>query len=233
MDKMYSAPDNPQSFARERRLRAAVGIGLLAVALAIHSLEGGSSRQASNFGSFVGSFAGAFLEPPGWRFRLSEDLTYVDPSNKRWVAPKDSILDGASIPRVFWTAVGGPFEGEYRNASAVHDVACVKRREPWRDVHRMFYFAMRAGGVSETKAAVMYAAVYRFGPRWEEPAGFWERLGSAIKGIFLPRGASPPPPPPPPPLPVTEEDAKALEALIESNRPGTPEEIEQLLESGQ
>jgi hypothetical protein len=203
------------------RLRFVV---FVVAALALAPLSAGPSAQAP-YGTFVGSFAGTFLEPPGWRFRLSEELAFIDPGRKRWVAPKNAIVDGASIPRIFWTPVGGPFEGEYRNASAVHDVACVERDEPWRDVHRMFYFAMRAGGVSETKAAVMYAAVYRFGPRWEEPAGFWARLGGGIKGIFLPSDASPPPPPP-----VTEADVKALEALIESNRPGTPEEIERLLE---
>lgn len=68
--------------------------------------------------------------------------------------------------------MGGPFEGQYRNASVVHDVACVKKSEKWEDVHRMFYYAMRAGGVSETRAALMYAAVYKFGPRWDESKGF-------------------------------------------------------------
>jgi hypothetical protein len=200
---------------------------VLVIAVALLPWGASPSAQAPNYGTFVGSFAGAFLEPPGWRFRLSEDLAYIDPGSKRWIAPKDAIVDGASIPRVFWTPIGGPFEGEYRNASAVHDVACDKRSDPWQDVHRMFYFAMRAGGVSERKAGLMYAAVYKFGPRWQEPAGFWARLGGGIKGIFLPSGASPPPPPPPP---ITEEDVKALEALIESNQPGTPEEIERLLE---
>src|SRR5262249_17871084 len=63
--------------------------------------------------------------------------------------------------------VGGPFEGLYRNASIVHDTECDLQVRAWRDVHRMFYNGMRAGGVGRIKAMLMYAAVYRFGPRWK------------------------------------------------------------------
>ena len=98
--------------------------------------------------------------------RLLDDFTYVDPRNVEWKAPKGSVIDGASIPRILWTAVGSPFTGEYRQASVVHDVACEKRDRPWEEVHRMFYEACRCGGVGEVKAKILYAAVSRFGPRW-------------------------------------------------------------------
>ena len=88
----------------------------------------------SPFGHFVGDVVAVFL-PDGRRMQLNADFAYISPSGKRWDAPKDSIVDGASIPQVFWTLVGGPFEGQYRNASIVHDVACVKRSEKWEDVH--------------------------------------------------------------------------------------------------
>lgn len=188
--------------------------------------------QGAGFGHFVGEVVARWLID-GRRMELAADFAYVDPSGKRWAAPKGSVVDGASIPQVFWTAVGGPFEGTYRNASVVHDVACVVRDERWEDVHRMFYYAMRAGGVSEFRAAVMYGAVYRFGPRWQEPRGFWGMVGEGLGrvfGIFIPQGEAPPPPPPPavPPSP-TQQDVKALEALIGRNNPTTPEEVELLL----
>ncbi len=103
----------------------------------------------------------------GLELRLLEDFVYIDPRGKVWLAPKDFIVDGASIPRAFWTVVGGPLDGKYRNASIVHDEACVRREEPSEDVHLMFYEACRCGGIPEEKAKVMYAAVYHFGPRWE------------------------------------------------------------------
>ena len=80
--------------------------------------------------------------------------------------PAGSVVDGASIPQVFWSLVGGPFEGEYRNASVVHDVACDRKSEPWEAVHLMFYNACRCGGVGEKKAKLLYWAVYLGGPRW-------------------------------------------------------------------
>src|SRR5262245_47415743 len=118
-----------------------------------------AQTAGQGFGSFVGEVTAKWLEPEGQQMQLTEGCAYPDRTGKRWNAPKGSIVDGASIPRIFWTVVGGPFEGQYRRASVVHDVACVVKSELWQDVHRMFYYAMRAGGVSELQAGVMYAAV--------------------------------------------------------------------------
>ena len=43
---------------------------------------------------------------------------------KTWTAPKGAKVDGASIPQLFWTPIGGPFEGKYRYASVIHDTEC-------------------------------------------------------------------------------------------------------------
>jgi hypothetical protein len=103
----------------------------------------------------------------GRELRLLEDFAYLDPQGKVWAAKKNSVVDGASIPKLFWSITGGPLEGEFRNASIVHDTACHSKMEPWEDVHYMFYQACRCGGLLENKAKAMYAAVYHFGPRWE------------------------------------------------------------------
>jgi len=124
--------------------------------------------QTTEFGRFDGSVQTEWLGD-GRRMRLLADFRFYQPDSTEWLAPKDSIVDGASIPRVFWTFIGGPYEGKYRNASVVHDVACVVRTRPWKTVHRMFYLASRAGGVSALNAKVMYGAVYHFGPRWPAP----------------------------------------------------------------
>lgn len=115
------------------------------------------------YGRFVGAADPAWLDD-GRTMRLKHDFTYVDPYQKAWVAPARSVIDGASISRAFWTLVGGPYEGKYRNASIVHDVACVNRTEPSDDVHRMFYFACRCGGVDEVHAKYLYIAVHNWGP---------------------------------------------------------------------
>mgnify|MGYP001792979849 CR=1 FL=1 len=58
---------------------------------------------------------------------------YVDPKGHVWVAPASSVVDGASIPRSLWTFMGGPFEGKYRNASVLHDVADDQKNRPRED----------------------------------------------------------------------------------------------------
>lgn len=126
--------------------------------------------QPSPFGYFVGRVEAVWNED-GRTMRLLQPLSYVDPAGRTWTAPAGSVIDGASIPRPFWSLIGGPFEGRYRNASVIHDAACQKRDRPWEDVHLMFYHACRAGGVSEQKAKLMYLAVYHFGPRWPSDGG--------------------------------------------------------------
>ena len=140
-----------------RLRRAATSVAALLVAAACN--------RSGPFGHFVGTVKTEWIEPDR-KMRLLDDFAYVDPAGGEWKAPKGAIVDGASIPQVLWSVVGSPYTGEYRNASVVHDVACIKRDRPWQDVHRMFYEACRAGGVGEQKTKLMYAAVYHFGPKW-------------------------------------------------------------------
>ncbi len=119
-----------------------------------------------NFGQFQGNVVAAW-DNDGRNMILRETFAYIDSQNRTWIAPAGSKINGASIPSAFWSAIGGPFEGKYRNASVVHDVGCVEMRESWEDVHRMFYEACRCGGVDELKAKMIYYAVYHFGPRWQ------------------------------------------------------------------
>ena len=100
------------------------------------------------------------------RVKLLEELIYIDPRGKRWIAPKGSVVDGASIPKVFQKVIGTPYGGEYTLASVIHDVACMEQKEPWEEVHRAFYDAMLASGVEKHKASIMYLAVYEGATRW-------------------------------------------------------------------
>jgi hypothetical protein len=105
----------------------------------------------------------------GRTMTLLNELRYVDPDGGVWVAPAGSKVDGASIPRSLWTFMGGPFEGRYRNASVLHDVAYEQKKRPPQDCDRMFYNAMRCSGVSAVEAKTMYYALYRFGHHWKFP----------------------------------------------------------------
>jgi uncharacterized protein DUF1353 len=105
----------------------------------------------------------------GRTMTIMSDLTYTDPHGEVWDAPAGSIVDGASLPRYLWSIMGGPFEGQYRNASVLHDVAYGRHNRPWQDCDRMFYNAMRCSGVDVVEAKTMYYALYKFGRHWKFP----------------------------------------------------------------
>lgn len=124
---------------------------------------------------FIGEVRTEWLRHAGVdrKMKLVEDFAFIDDNNIRWDAPAGSIVDGASIPELLWSSLlGTPYVGDYRRATVLHDVACQERTRPHKDVHRMFYDAMRKDGVSEGKAQQMYTAVRLFGPKWTiMPAG--------------------------------------------------------------
>lgn len=121
---------------------------------------------ANSYGRFVGELDPIWLDD-GRSMKLKSDFAFIDPFMKAWVSPAGSVVDGASIPKSLWSIVGGPYEGQYRVASVVHDVACQDKKEPSEDVHRMFYYACRCAGVEENTAKAMYLAVLKGGPQWK------------------------------------------------------------------
>ncbi len=123
------------------------------------------AKTQEAFGHFLGKVQTEWLDG-NREMKLLSTLSYIDPNGITWVAPKDSKIDGASIPQVLWSMIGSPFSGQYRNASVIHDVACVEKRRSWQATHLAFYNAMRASGVAPLRAKIMYAAVNNFGPRW-------------------------------------------------------------------
>lgn len=139
---------------------------LLSIALTTISIVWTThGAQAQEYGKYVGEVI-ARWQADGRSMELLANFSYLDPKGIQWDAPIGSIVDGASIPQFAWSIIGGPFEGKYREASVIHDVACDEHKRPWQDVHKAFYTAMMASSVNSLKAKVMYGAVYHFGPRW-------------------------------------------------------------------
>lgn len=116
----------------------------------------------------------------GLQMVLLNELRYTDPSGVVWVAPAGARVNGASIPRAFWSLIGGPFEGKYRNAAVLHDVAYEQKSRPWQEVDRMFYHAMRCSGVGVVQAKTMYYALYRHGEHWKNRT----RRATTVDGTF-------------------------------------------------
>ncbi len=152
------------------------GIAILALGFAITILAGCASRapqawrdvatQSHPWGYYTGVPATQW-NPDGRSMTLLREFRYTDPKGIVWVAPAGSVVDGASIPRSLWSFMGGPFEGKYRNASVLHDVAYSMQNRPPAECDRMFYNAMRCSGVGAVEAKTMYYALLRFGDHWK------------------------------------------------------------------
>ena len=124
------------------------------------------AEQSHRWGYYSGAPVTRW-DPDGRNMTLLSELRYTDPKGETWIAPAGSVVDGASIPRSLWSIMGGPFEGKYRNASVLHDVAYDQHNRPWEECDRMFYNAMRCSGVGAVEAGTMYYALYKFGHHWK------------------------------------------------------------------
>lgn len=145
---------------------AAVTGGALAITRSQTSVMPASDGMGATFGRYLGEIVTKWRDDG--RMELVQPFVYIDRTGLRWEAPAGLITDGASIPVPFWKIIGSPFQHPWRKAAVIHDYFCMTRVRPWQRVHEVFYEALMAAGVEPWRAKVMYAAVHRFGPRWEQ-----------------------------------------------------------------
>jgi len=145
---------------------------LLITSLPFNSFAQGTPR-------FIGTLEVELLDD-GRKVKLTKNFEFQD-SYRNWPVPKGVIVDGASIPRILWTVIGGPLDGKYRKASVIHDYYCDQKTQRWDNVHKMFYEACLAEGLDEITAKMMFAAVYMAGPRWPMVYHFGPSQQSADK----------------------------------------------------
>jgi hypothetical protein len=94
-------------------------------------------------GSYRGRVVAEWIGPRN--MRLVEPFKYMASNGRRWPVPSGVVVDGASIPQMLWSLIGGPFEGLYRAASVVHDRFCDTRTRKYPDVHQMFFEHVQQG----------------------------------------------------------------------------------------
>ncbi len=71
---------------------------------------------------------------------------------------KGFLTDGASIPKIFWSLIGGPL-GRYGPAAVVHDYLYIKGTYSRKRTDQIFLEAMQVLNVSRIKRHLMYWAV--------------------------------------------------------------------------
>jgi len=105
--------------------------------------------------------------PDGKTWKLQHPFAYQSDRYKRTVrAAEDFECDFASIPRLFWRAIGPPATGRYRRAAVIHDwmycnhVQTLTRHAISRaEADGLFYEAMICDGVGWINAWLICKAV--------------------------------------------------------------------------
>ena len=110
--------------------------------------------------------------PPDYKlYRTQVAFTYYVGSTLSGEAiyvPEDFLTDGASIPKIFWSIIGGVL-GRYGAAAVLHDFLYVEGIYTRRRSDKIFLEAMKVLKVSWWKRRAMYYAVRGFA--W----GPWKR----------------------------------------------------------
>ena len=105
---------------------------------------------------FKGNVTIKRLEVQLWE--LVGDLRYTN--GTLFVIAKSGLkTDGASVPRVFWRAIGSPFVGDYVCSAIIHDALYMSEAMTRKDADDLFLEMMKVEGVSYWKRYAMYWAV--------------------------------------------------------------------------
>lgn len=97
-------------------------------------------------------------------WRVDEKISYVYNELIKITVLPGMTTDGASIPRLFWRLIGGPFTGKYVGAALIHDGLYASELLPREVADEIFYRAMLSLAVPRWKALIMFSAV-RIGGR--------------------------------------------------------------------
>lgn len=79
------------------------------------------------------------------------------------------IWNGASIPKAFWSVIGGPFSGKYALGALIHDLLYDTHYTTRKEADEIFLQVMEMERVGKAKRWLMYQAVRRFGSKpWKK-----------------------------------------------------------------
>jgi hypothetical protein len=82
---------------------------------------------------------------------------------KGYMIPAGFDWDGATIPRPFWSIIGGPWHPQVMRASLIHDWLYWTRLCDRKTADKILRDCLREDGCTWAKASAMYRAVRIFG----------------------------------------------------------------------
>ena len=100
----------------------------------------------------------------GIRWELLDEFSYDVGSlgsGDTITVPAGFITDFASIPKIAWSIIGGPW-GKYGKAAVIHDYLFATQQRSWRETNQIFLEGMQVLGVSWLKRTIMYSVVTTF-----------------------------------------------------------------------
>jgi hypothetical protein len=92
-------------------------------------------------------------------YRLDEDYCFSFRKKKEIWIPKGFEFDGASIPQIFWSIIGGAFHPDFLEPALRHDWAYITRCIGFLDANWLFLSDLQGIGVPWWKRNLMWSAV--------------------------------------------------------------------------
>lgn len=95
---------------------------------------------------------------------LHEDWYFTIDGKRFWIMA-GYVFDGASIPRIFWTLVGSPFQPNFWAAALAHDWLYLTHLESRSVADEVIYQLLLKSEVSRAKSRLIWLSV-RSGAWW-------------------------------------------------------------------
>jgi hypothetical protein len=90
--------------------------------------------------------------------QLVDDWCFFIDGKQYWI-PQDYYYDGASIPRLFWSLIGSPFEPDFWGPALLHDFGYFTHIFNRAFFDECLFQLLIRCGVPKWKARIMWAAV--------------------------------------------------------------------------
>jgi hypothetical protein len=105
-------------------------------------------------------------DPFFFTIRLKEELLFRQTGGETWVVPANAIVDGRSMPKLFFSLIGHPFTSGFLKTAIIYDYAVKAKVRRWTDAQRMFVEGVVVEGVPTIEAKAMYMLLHATGSRW-------------------------------------------------------------------